>query len=34
MLLDKDAVLPGHGRVSELAKPIEKDVWVLSNEAN
>ena len=34
MLLDKDAVLPGHDLVSELAKPIEKDVWVLSDEAN
>ncbi len=29
-LLDKDAVLPGHGKVSELAKPVEKDVWVVS----
>lgn len=29
-LLDKDAILPGHGKVSELAKQLEKDVWVVS----
>ena len=29
MLLDKDAVLPGHGSVSELAKSVENDVWVI-----
>lgn len=29
-LLDTEAVLPGHGKVSELVKPVEKDVWVVS----
>jgi 2-amino-4-hydroxy-6-hydroxymethyldihydropteridine diphosphokinase len=29
-LLDSDAVLPGHGKVSELVGSIEKDVWVVS----
>jgi len=29
-LIDNDAVLPGHGKVSELVKPVEKDVWVVS----
>jgi 2-amino-4-hydroxy-6-hydroxymethyldihydropteridine diphosphokinase len=29
MLLDKDAVLPGHGRVAELAKSLENEVWVI-----
>lgn len=29
MLLDKDAILPGHGRVAEFAKSIEKEVWVI-----
>ena len=29
-LLDKEAVLPGHGKVSELVKPVEHDVWVVS----
>lgn len=29
-LLDSEAVLPGHGKVSELAKDLEKDVWVVS----
>jgi 2-amino-4-hydroxy-6-hydroxymethyldihydropteridine diphosphokinase len=29
-LLDKDAVLPGHGKVAELVKPVEHDVWVVS----
>lgn len=29
-LIDDNAVLPGHGKVSELVKPIEKDVWVVS----
>jgi 2-amino-4-hydroxy-6-hydroxymethyldihydropteridine diphosphokinase len=29
-LIDKDAVLPGHGKVSELVKPVEHDVWVVS----
>ena len=28
-LLDKDAVLPGHGKVAELVKPVEHDVWVV-----
>jgi 7,8-dihydro-6-hydroxymethylpterin-pyrophosphokinase len=31
MLLDNDAVLPGHGRVSELAKSVEKEVWVIQS---
>jgi len=29
-LVDANAVLPGHGKVSELVKPIENDVWVVS----
>lgn len=29
-LLDKDAVLPGHGKVSDLVKPVANDVWVVS----
>lgn len=29
MLLDKDAVLPGHGLVAELAKSVENEVWVI-----
>jgi 2-amino-4-hydroxy-6-hydroxymethyldihydropteridine diphosphokinase len=29
-LIDADAVLPGHGKVAELAKVVEKDVWVVS----
>ena len=29
-MLDKDAVLPGHGSVAELAKSIKNDVWVIS----
>lgn len=29
-LLDSEAVLPGHGKVSELVGSIEKDVWVVS----
>lgn len=28
-LLDADAVLPGHGKISELVKPIENDVWLV-----
>lgn len=28
-LLDADAVLPGHGKVSDLVKPIEQDVWLV-----
>jgi 2-amino-4-hydroxy-6-hydroxymethyldihydropteridine diphosphokinase len=28
-LIDSDAVLPGHGKVSELAKPIAGEVWVI-----
>lgn len=29
-LIDSEAFLPGHGRVSDLAKVVEKDVWVVS----
>lgn len=29
-LIDSEAILPGHGRVSDLAKVVEKDVWVVS----
>lgn len=28
-MLDADAILPGHGKVSELAKPVAADVWVV-----
>lgn len=30
MLLDKDAVLPGHGSVAQLAQSLKDDVWVVS----
>ncbi|MFM6971959.1 MAG: 2-amino-4-hydroxy-6-hydroxymethyldihydropteridine diphosphokinase [Micrococcales bacterium] len=29
-LIDDKAVLPGHGKVSELVKPVAHDVWVVS----
>lgn len=29
MLLDAEAVLPGHGQVKQLAEQIENDVWVI-----
>ena len=29
LLLDENAVLPGHGSVSELAQHIKNDVWVV-----
>ena len=29
-MLDENAVLPGHGSVSELAKSIKNDVWVIN----
>ena len=29
-MLDEDAVLPGHGSVSELAQSIKNDVWVIN----
>jgi 7,8-dihydro-6-hydroxymethylpterin-pyrophosphokinase len=29
MMLDENAVLPGHGSIAELLKYIENDVWVV-----
>lgn len=29
-MLDSEAVLPGHGKVAELAEAVAKDVWVVS----
>ena len=29
-LVDGEAVLPGHGKVADLAKVVEKDVWVVA----
>lgn len=29
LLLDRNAILPGHGSVSELAQSVEDEVWVI-----
>ena len=30
LLLDENAVLPGHGKIAELSQHIKNDVWVVS----
>jgi len=29
-MLDKEAVLPGHGSIAQLAQNVKDDVWVVS----